>query len=117
MGIGASIVHSSDTDYIAERPITSILHELCLEQRTRSEYHSCAAMFTFYPRQVPYLETINQTIAEIIAYLPTLIGALLILLAGYIIGRIVGEDRSPDRLPSRDRSVRFGDGHRGGRQR
>jgi ABC-type multidrug transport system fused ATPase/permease subunit len=34
--------------------------------------------------------TIEQTVADVIAYAPTLLSALLILVVGYIIGRIVG---------------------------
>ncbi|WP_336135026.1 mechanosensitive ion channel family protein [Natronomonas amylolytica] len=42
---------------------------------------------------IPVLQVstaIEQTIADVIAYLPTLISALVILVIGYIIGRIVG---------------------------
>lgn len=35
-------------------------------------------------------ETISQTIADVIAYLPTVVGALLILVVGYVVGRILG---------------------------
>ena len=35
-------------------------------------------------------ETIDQVVADVIAYLPTVVGALLILVVGYVVGRILG---------------------------
>ncbi|WP_313694473.1 mechanosensitive ion channel family protein [Halorarum halobium] len=45
---------------------------------------------TSLPLQVAIRETINRTIAEVVAYLPTIVGALLILVVGYVVGRILG---------------------------
>lgn len=44
----------------------------------------------FLPLQAQITDTLNQTAADIIAYLPTVLGALLILIVGYIVGRILG---------------------------
>ncbi|QSG07870.1 mechanosensitive ion channel family protein [Halapricum desulfuricans] len=39
---------------------------------------------------MPFSDTIDQTIADVIEFVPVLLGALLILVIGYIVGRILG---------------------------
>lgn len=43
-----------------------------------------------FPLQTSIPDAISATIADAIAYLPTLVGALVILLVGYIVGRLLG---------------------------
>ncbi|MFW5895972.1 MAG: mechanosensitive ion channel family protein [archaeon] len=47
-------------------------------------------MSQFTPFPLQFSDTIENTIAEVIEFLPTLIGALLILVVGYVVGRILG---------------------------
>jgi hypothetical protein len=48
-------------------------------------YHSIPV-----PLQFQIGDTVRQTLADVVAYLPTLIGALVILLVGWIVGRLLG---------------------------
>jgi len=46
------------------------------------------SQFTAIPLQ--FSDTIDDTIAEMIEFLPTVIGALIILIVGYVVGRVLG---------------------------
>jgi hypothetical protein len=47
-------------------------------------------MSEYTPIPLQFSDTIDDTIASMIEFLPTVIGALIILIVGYVVGRIVG---------------------------